>query len=53
MIIFYNLSHEEAIEVAKFVIKLDETKIIKGKKLERVLVTLMNQALNFFKHKKI
>ena len=45
MIRFYKLSHEEASGVAKFVIKLDETKIVKCKKLERVSITLMNRAL--------
>ena len=46
MIRFYNLSYEEACGLAKFVIKLDETEIIKGKKLERVSITLMNRALS-------
>ena len=44
MIQFYNLTYEEALGVAKFVIKLDETKIVKGRKLERVSITLMNRA---------
>ena len=46
MIKFYNLSHEEAKGVAKFVIKLDESEILKNKKLERVSITLMNRALD-------
>ena len=46
MIQFYKLSHEEASSLAKFVIKLDETKIVKCKKLERVSITLMNRALS-------
>ena len=45
MIKFYKLSHEEASGVAKFVIKLDETEIVKCRKLERVSITLMNRAL--------
>ena len=45
MIRFYNLSLEEAQSVVKFVIKLDETEIVKCKKLERVSITLMNRAL--------
>ena len=46
MIQFYRLSHEEASGLAKFVIKLDETEIVKCKKLERVSITLMNRALS-------
>lgn len=46
MIQFYELSHEEASGLAKFVIKLDETEIVKCKKLERVSITLMNRALS-------
>ena len=46
MIRFYNLSLEEAQGVVKFVIKLDETEIVKCKKLERVSITLMNRALS-------
>ena len=45
MIQFYKLSHEESFGIVKFVIKLDETKIVKCKKLERVSITLMNRAL--------
>ena len=45
MIKFHNLSHEESSRIAQFVIKLDETEIIKCKKLERVSITLMNRAL--------
>ena len=46
MIRFYNLSHEEASGVANFVIKLDETEIVKCKRLERVSITLMNRELS-------
>ena len=45
MMRFYNLSHEKAKAVVKFVIKLDETEIVKCNKLERVSITLMNRAL--------
>ena len=47
MMRLYSLSHEEALGVAKFVIKLDEIEIVKCKKLERVSITLMNRALAF------
>ena len=46
MIQFYKLSHEEASSIAKFVMKLDETEIVKCKKLEKVSITLMNRALS-------
>ncbi len=45
MIKFYNLKHEEVEGVAIFVIKLDESELLKGRKLERVSITLMNRAL--------
>ena len=53
MIRFYNLSYEKASGLAKFVIKLDEIEIIKGKKMERVSITLMNRALSVSQSHKI
>ena len=46
MISFYNLSHEEALGEAKFVIKIDEIEIVKCRKLERASINLMNRALS-------
>ena len=45
MLKFYNLSHIEAQGIAKFVVKFDESEILKNRKLERVSITLMNRAL--------
>ncbi|MCO5564760.1 hypothetical protein L7F22_018428 [Adiantum nelumboides] len=45
MIRFYELEHTEANGVAIFVIKLDECKIVKNIKLEKISITLMNRAL--------
>ena len=45
MIKFYELEHSEVNGVAIFVIKLDESDIVKNKKIERVSITLMNRAL--------
>lgn len=45
MIKFYELKHEEVNGVAIFVLKLDESELLKGRKLERVSITLMNRAL--------
>lgn len=45
MIKFYELIHEEVNGVAIFVLKLDECELLKGRKLERVSITLMNRAL--------
>ena len=36
---------EETNERATFVLKLDECELLKGRKLERVSITLMNRAL--------
>lgn len=43
---FYDISFEETAGLLKFVIKTDEFKIVKEKKVERVTITLMNRALN-------
>ena len=43
MVVFYD---KECNGVLKFVIKLDESEIIKGPKLERMSMTLMNRALD-------
>ena len=32
-----------------FVLKLDECQIVKGKRLERILITLMNEAMEYAK----
>ncbi|MCO5562734.1 hypothetical protein L7F22_016366 [Adiantum nelumboides] len=44
---FFDISQEECGGVLKFVLKLDECKVLKNKKLERVTtITLMNRALD-------
>ena len=45
MIMYYDLTHEECDGKVIFVLKLDECQIVKGHKLERVSLTLMNRAL--------
>ena len=45
MVEFYDISYEETCGVLQFVIKMDECKILKEKKMERVTITLMNRAL--------
>ena len=46
MVVFYDMTVQECNGVLKFVIKLDESEIVKGQKLERVSMTLMNRALD-------
>ena len=46
MVVFYDITTVECSGLLKFVIKLDESEIVKGQKLERVSITLMNRALN-------
>lgn len=46
MVMFYNMSMDECRGKLQFVLKLDESEIIKGQKLERVSITLMNRALD-------
>lgn len=46
MVVFYDMTVAECNGLLKFVIKLDESEIVKGQKLERVSITLMNRALN-------
>lgn len=43
---FYDISFEETTGLLKFVIKMDECEIVKEKKVERVIIALMNRALN-------
>ena len=45
MIKYYGLAHEECNGKVIFVLKLDECQIVKGHRLERVSLTLMNKAL--------
>ena len=45
MIAYYGLTYEECNGQVVFVLKLDECQIVKGRKLERVSLTLMNRAL--------
>lgn len=42
MVVFYDMTVQECNGVLKFVIKLDESEIVKGQKLECVSMTLMN-----------
>lgn len=46
MVKFYNMSVLECGGKLKFVLKLDESEIVKGQKMERVSLTLMNRALD-------
>ena len=46
MVQFYDMIQEECNGILKFVIKLDESEIFKGQKMERVSITLMNRALD-------
>lgn len=46
MVQFFDITHEECNGILKFVIKLDESEIVKGQKMERVSLTLMNRALD-------
>jgi hypothetical protein len=46
MVRFYNMTMEEAKGKLIFVLKLDESEIVKGQKIERVSITLMNRALD-------
>ena len=46
MVQFYNITHEECNGILKVMIKLDESELVKGQKMERVSLTLMNRALN-------
>ena len=46
MVQFYDMTQEECNGILKFVIKLDESEIVKGQKMERVSITLMNRALD-------
>ena len=45
MIAYYGLTYEECQGQVVFVLKLDECQIVKGRRLERVSMTLMNRAL--------
>lgn len=45
MIVYYGLTYEECQGQVVFVLKLDECQIVKGRRLERVSLTLMNRAL--------
>ena len=46
MVQFYDITQEECNGILKFVIKLDESEIVKGQQMERVSITLMNRALD-------
>lgn len=46
MVQFYDISVHECSGKLMFVLKLDESEVIKGQKLERVSLTLMNRALD-------
>ena len=46
MIQFYDITQEECNEILKFVIKLDESEIVKVQKMEGVSITLMNRDLD-------
>ena len=46
MVQFYDIMHEECNGILKFVIKLDESEIVKGQKMERVSLTLMNRVVD-------
>ena len=46
MVQLYDITQEECNGILKFVIKLDESEILKGQKMERVSITLMNRALD-------
>ena len=46
MVKFYDISVYECNGRLIFVLKLDESELIKGQKLERVSLTLMNRALD-------
>ena len=46
MVKFYGMSIAECGGMLKFVLKLDESEIVKNQKLERVSLTLMNRALD-------
>lgn len=45
MIRFYGLTQEECDSRVIFILKLDECQVVKGQRLERVSITLMNRAL--------
>ena len=45
MITFYGLTQEECDSKVIFILKLDECQVVKGQRLERVSITLMNRAL--------
>lgn len=45
MVEYYDIAFEETGGVLQFVMKMDECKILKEKKMERVTITLMNRAL--------
>ena len=46
MVEIYNITFEECKGVLKFVVKINECKIVKEKKMQRVTITLMNRALD-------
>ena len=45
MIKFYNISYAETNDLLNFVLKMDECEILKGVKMERVAITLMDRAM--------
>ena len=45
MVLYYGITMSECNGTIIFVIKLDECQIVKGRRLERVSLTLMNRAL--------
>ena len=46
MVELYNIILEECKGFLKFVVKLDACEMVKEKKIERVIITLMNRALD-------
>ena len=46
MVEYYNITLQETGGVLQFALKMDECEILKEKKMERVIITLMNRALS-------
>ena len=46
MVQFYDITQKACNAILKFVIKLVENEIVKGQKMERVSISLMNRALD-------
>ena len=53
MVKFYDMKVEECNGMLVFVLKMDEAQLVKGNKFERVIINLMNTALQHVHGKKV